>query len=118
MLDLKVDNRLAFGEDLLQNPSQFGNVPLTIAELVNQAAGGLLPTNLELLIKGSIGRSDTKVPAQDKQRLADSFHHGLGIDARFVDLVGGVLAVCDVGKGYNHARDMVVACAIGKHPAQ
>ena len=89
------------GEDVLEQHPQFGDVPLPVAEVVDEIADGLLGRYLEGFVETEIGREDFQLRVQHHQRLAHGLDDALGILQGLLDLrlqLFGDRAVHDGGK--------------------
>ena len=58
MLELEVVEDRALGDDILEKRPQVGDIPLAVAQLIDQAVFGLLGRDLEGLIEGIVGGPD------------------------------------------------------------
>src|SRR5438105_2608359 len=79
VLELEVVEDGALGDDVLQQGPQVGDVPLAVAQLVDQAALGLPGRDVERLVEGAVGGPDAQRGVQDQQRLAHRVHDVLGV---------------------------------------
>src|SRR4029453_3000048 len=64
---------------------QRGNIPLPIAELINELAFGLRWAHLKQLVEGRVGRLHAEVGGEDEERFSD----------RLDNLFGGVFGVAE-----------------------
>src|SRR5688500_13239500 len=78
VLEEKVVEDRALGNDVFQKSPQRGDVPLTVAELVNESIFGFLGRDAKGAINGGIGRSDAHRGVEDDQRLPDGVENVLG----------------------------------------
>jgi hypothetical protein len=60
-----VVERVLSGQNFFQKEAQLGNIPLPVAELINEMAFGLLPRDREALVKTLIGEMNPQVPAPE-----------------------------------------------------
>ncbi len=90
MVDLEVIHGGAVGKDGLQQQPQRRDVPLAIAQVVEQAALGLAGNDLEGLVERTAGRQHAKLGVQHQEGLVDRIHDGLRQGLRVFDgLQGG-----------------------------
>ena len=61
MLELEVVEDRALGDDVLEEGAQVRDVPLTVAQLVDQAVLGLLGRDVERLVKARLADRTRKV---------------------------------------------------------
>src|SRR5690349_894445 len=78
VLDQKVVEPVIFREHLLEQLTQAGNIPLTIAELVDEAPFGRGRIDLKLGIEGLIGRLDAQIPSENQKRVTRRVDHLFG----------------------------------------
>jgi hypothetical protein len=69
-LDQEVLDGVALGENLFEQRAQFGNDPLTIAQLVDELADGIGRRDGERAIEGTVGALDARVGIEHDQRLS------------------------------------------------
>ena len=79
VLELKVVEDGAFGDNVLEQRPQVGDVPLAVAQLVNQAVLGFFGRNVKGLIEGAVGGPDAQGGVEDQQRLAHRVHDVQGV---------------------------------------
>ena len=79
VLELEVVEDGALGDDVLEQGPQVGDVPLAVAQLVDEAALGLRGRDVERLVEGAVGRPDAQRGVEDQQRLAHRVHDVLGV---------------------------------------
>ena len=79
--------------------AQLGNIPLPVAELINEMAFGLLARDREALVKTLIGEMNPQVPAQNYKRLTDAVDQLFGKLLLALQLETQALALGDVGDG-------------------
>ena len=72
-------------QNLFQQGMQLGNIPLPIAELIDELADGLRWAHLKHLVEGRIGRLHAEVGREDEQRFPD----------RLDNLFGGVFGFAE-----------------------
>src|SRR5687768_2979370 len=70
VVELEVVEDGAFGDDVLKEGPQVGDVPLAVAQLVDEAALGLAGRDVEGLVESAIGGPDAQRGIEDQQRLA------------------------------------------------
>jgi hypothetical protein len=74
------------GQNFFQEDAQLGNVPLPVAEFINETALGPLPRGREAPVETLIGEMDLQVPAQNYKRLTSAFRQTpSGLPARNAD---------------------------------
>ena len=111
----------ALRKDVLQELPQAGDVPLPLANLIEQSALGHGRRHLESLVEGGAGGHDAQFAVQHHQRLADRGDDVLGVIAgrlqfhlmlpqRFLQL----LDRRDVGKRHHHPGDHVFHSSVGQ----
>ena len=99
-------------KDFLQQYSQFWNVPLSAADVVQQTIFGRLRRQAEQRIEGRIGRLYPQFGIEYDQRMSYCFDDSLGIQAGCVRDLLGSLAIGDVYEGDHDAIDAIVGGAI------
>ena len=109
MGDLEVGHRSPLAEHVAEQRPQLRNVQRMLAELVHEPADGRLGRDLKGLVEGAVRRLDRQIAIQHQQRLAHRVHDRLGIQAGFLEGVGG-----DVREGDHDAHDPVVVGSIGQ----
>jgi hypothetical protein len=70
---------MAVAQDLRQQLAQLGDVPLTVAQLVDEAALRLFFRGMEVTVEGSIGRADSQALVEDHEWLSQSRNDALGV---------------------------------------
>jgi hypothetical protein len=78
VLDLEAVHRRVFRDDGLEQDPKGGDVPLPVAQVVEQAAHGVLRIDLKDLVEGTAGRQDDEAPVQHQKRLVDRIDDRLG----------------------------------------
>ena len=78
MLDLEAFDRGAMRDDAFQQGAQRRNIPLPVAQIVDQAALGLVRAGAEGLVKGAVGRRDVQVAVEDQQRAGNGLDNVAG----------------------------------------
>ena len=86
VLELKVLEHGAFGNDVLEQCPQVGDVPLAISQLVDEAALTLPGRDVERLVELAVGGPDAQRGVEDKQRLAHRVNDVLGVVLNIFDL--------------------------------
>jgi hypothetical protein len=76
--DLEPVHRRLLGDDRLQQEAQGRDVPLAVAQAVEQPPLGLARIDLEGLVERSARGQHVEARVQDDQRLVDRVHDGLG----------------------------------------
>ena len=85
VLELEVVEDGALGDDVLEQGPQVGDVPLAVAQLVDEAALGLLGRDVERLVEGAVGGPDAQRGVEDQQRLAHRIDDVLGVVLNILD---------------------------------
>src|SRR5690606_11302043 len=75
-----IDERSRFGYHVLQQSAQFRNIPLTIAQLVDRMADGLVTIHLERLEKGAACGQYAEVRIQYEKRIRNCIDYTLGLN--------------------------------------
>ena len=70
MFELEVLENRALGDDVLQQSAKIGDVPLAVAQLLDQMVLGFLGRNLEGLVESTVGRVHAKSRVQQQERFA------------------------------------------------
>src|SRR5436190_11765216 len=91
MRELKVVEDGALGDNVLEQSPQVGDVPLAVAQLVNEAVLGFCGRDVKGLIESAVGKPDAQGGVEDQQRLAH----------RFDDVQGVVLNVLKQGFSFH-----------------
>jgi hypothetical protein len=114
--DLEIIEGTVLGQDVFQQLAQPGNIPLVVANVVNQPPFGLHWLNFECSVKRLISRIDSQVGTQDDQRVEGRADDTFGI----VPLTGeGLLVeleVIDLDQHQHRAFHFVVERQVGAHP--
>ena len=92
VIDAEIRPFLVFLQDLLQQRPQRRDIPLAVAKLEYQFVLGRLLSDLKQGVKGPVGRPDTEVGIENKQRLPDRLDDRMGIKALFIDRIRCLLA--------------------------
>ena len=74
VFEFEIVEHRTFGHHVFEQGSQIGNVPLAVAEFVNQTILGFVRGNMEILIKSAIGRVNAKRRIEHQKRLAHRVH--------------------------------------------
>ena len=85
MLDFIAVEHGILGEDLLKEHPQPGNVPLTVAEVVDELPDRSLGRHFEGFIEAVVGGENLQVRIQHHKRFAHGFHDVLGIFPGILD---------------------------------
>ena len=85
VLELEVVEDGALGDDVLEQGPQVGDVPLAVAQLVDEAALGLPGRDVERLVEGAVGGPDAQRGVEDQQRLAHRVDDVLGVVLNILD---------------------------------
>src|ERR1700736_6136681 len=84
-------------QDFFQENPKFRNVPLTLAQVVEELALGALTIDLECQIKRSARGYHPKVAVEHDQRLGDGIHDGLRQSSDVLNPQKGLNVGHDVG---------------------
>jgi hypothetical protein len=118
VIDAEIRHFPVFLQDLLQQRPQRRDIPLAVAKLEYHFVLGRLLSDLKQGVKGPVGRPDTEVGIENKQRLRDRLDDRMGIKALFIDRIRCLLAFGDVGERQDGAGDAIVLRAVGKQTPQ
>ena len=99
VLQLEVVEDGALGDDVLEQGPQGGDVPLAVAQLVDEAVLGLLGGDVEGLVEGAVGGPDAQGGVEDQQGLAH----------RVDDVLRVVLNILDQRCSIHHDASIVRA---------
>lgn len=80
VLDFVVDHGGGLGDHISEQTSQLGNVPLTIAQLVDALPDRLVTINFERLKEGTAGILDAKAFIQHKQGICNRIDYALRLN--------------------------------------
>jgi len=78
VVDFEVAERVVPGEDLFEECPEPGDVPLAVAQLVDEPAVGLLGNDAEGAVEGAVGRAHAEVGPEDDERLPHRVDDALG----------------------------------------
>ena len=79
MLQLKVVKNRTFGDNILQESSQVGDVPLAIAQFVNQAVLGFFERDFKGLIESAVTGSHAQSRIENQEWLTHRIDDALGV---------------------------------------
>src|ERR1700730_525599 len=79
MLPLELVEDRTEGDNFLEKGSQDRDIPLAVAQLVNQTVLGFFERDLEGLVEGAVGRSDAQSGVKNQERLAHGIDDVLGV---------------------------------------
>src|SRR3989339_2275449 len=96
-------------DDLFQQSSQLGNVPLAVPQFINGAVFRSLLGSVKSMIKNLVGGDHLEIAVQDKQRLPHRVHNAFGEILGYIQQVLGR----DVDKGEHHSVDDIITGSIG-----
>jgi hypothetical protein len=117
MLDLVTFHHALLGHDLLQKEMQLGNVPLAVAQCVEQPAQGVGRADPEGRTEGAAGREHTEILVEHQERLADRIDDRLREGARLLGPGEDVVVAQSRRRGlpggrrsngYSHRRRLVM----------
>ena len=109
VLHLVVVELVVARQHLLEQPAQLGDVPLAVAQLVQQPAFGLLARDAEAAVERLARRPHAQLGVEHEQRLAHRRDDALGV-------LVGALEQLDVDQHHDHAVDPVVERAVRAQP--
>ena len=78
VVHLEVAERILLGEDFFKERPESGDVPLPVAQLIDEPAFGLLGGDAEGLVEGAARGVHPEVGIEDEERLADGIDDALG----------------------------------------
>ena len=87
MVNLEVFNGMAVAQDLGQQRPQLGDVPLTVAQVVDEAALRLFFRDVEVPVEGGVGRANPQALVENHEWLSQGRNDVLGVGK-------GVLVMC------------------------
>src|ERR1700675_3221696 len=79
MLPLEIVKDRTQGDNFLKQGAQDRNVPLAVAQLVNQTVFGFFERDLKSLVEGAVGGSHAQGGVENQERLPDRIHDVLGV---------------------------------------
>ena len=85
VLELEVVEDGTLGHNILEQCPQVGDVPLAVAQFVNQAVLGFRGRDVKGLIESSVGGPDAQGGVEDRQRLAHGVDDVLGVGFDILD---------------------------------
>ncbi len=111
MIDLEAVHGGLLGDDRLHEHAQGGDVPLAVAEPVEQAADRVLGIDLERRIEGATGREHPELGVEHDEGLVD------GVDDRLSQSLGvnDPMQLVDHAAG-NQVRSGALACSSAVAP--
>ncbi|HEX2121143.1 MAG TPA: histidine kinase dimerization/phospho-acceptor domain-containing protein, partial [Thermoanaerobaculia bacterium] len=101
VLELVVVEDGAHRQDVLEQRTQVGDVPLPVAELIDEPPLGLFRRDGEGLVEGAVRRMDAQFGVENQQRLAHGVDHILGM----LDLIQQMLRLAPVGDVFHRQQD-------------
>ena len=96
------------GQDHFQQGPQAGDVPLAVAQLVDQPALRVRGGDLEALVEGPVGRPHPQVAVQHEQRFPHRLDDADGVVAGMLDFLLAPFEGINVDQHQDHAADLVV----------
>src|SRR5207244_2527187 len=69
----------ALGDNILEQGAQVGDVPLAVAQLINEAVLGFNGRDMKGLIESTVGGADAQAGVEDQQGLTHRVHDVLGV---------------------------------------
>ena len=79
VFDLVVFNRMAVAQDLGYQRPQLGDVPLAVAQVVDEAALRFFFGDMEVPEESGVGRADPQALVEDHERLSQGHNDVLGV---------------------------------------
>jgi hypothetical protein len=79
VFNLEVFNGMAVAQDLGQQRPQLGDVPLTVAQVVDEAALRLFFRDVEVPVEGGVGRADPQALVEDHEWLSQGRNDVVGV---------------------------------------
>ena len=107
VLQLEVVEDRARGDDVLEERPQVGDVPLAVAQLVDQPALGLAGRDVERLVEGAVGRPHPQRGVEDQQRLPHRVHDVLRVGLDGLQIRLGASPLGDVLHGQDQELAVV-----------
>ena len=78
----KILDGMAVGHDLIQQRAKDGNVPLSVAQIVDEAIFRFLFSRHEMPRKGAVRRPDTQIAVENEERFSQGGNYVLGTNPR------------------------------------
>src|SRR5580692_5813549 len=97
-------DRVTFRKDGFDQGAQLGNVPLSVAELIELAADRVLRSDYECVAKGTAHKPDGQVGIEHEQAFTDRLY-----EIQSTSLTAGSCAPCDDGA---HPRQQLLERAL------
>ncbi len=85
VLQLEIVEDGTLGDDVFEQRPQVGDVPLAVAQLVNEAVLGLFGGDVKGLIESAVGGADAQGGVEDQQRLAHRIDDVQGVVLNILD---------------------------------
>ena len=105
MFNIVVLEGMVLGQDFLQQRPQAGDVPLAVAQLVDEAAFGLLLGDAEFPVETGVRGPYTQALVEDEERLSQRRDDVVGVGQSGLHLLLGVPALADVPEHQHHTGD-------------
>src|SRR5580693_1072847 len=80
MLDFKGLDGFSAGNDGLERGAELGNVPLSVADLIELPPDGMLWRDRECVAEGAVRKTDGQVGLEHEDAFADSLHEIQRVD--------------------------------------
>ncbi len=93
VLNLEVFNGMAVAQDLGQQRPQLRDVPLTIAQFVEESALRLFLRGVEVPVEGGVGRADPQALVEDHERLSQGRNDVLRVGKGVLQFIGTLVNV-------------------------
>ena len=77
MFDFVVFHGPLFGENFSQQHAKLRNIPLTVSQVIQELALGMVGLDLEFQIERLARSNDTKILIENDQRLSNRIHDGV-----------------------------------------
>ena len=94
MLNLEVFNGMAVGQDLGQQRPQLGDVPLTVAQVVDEPALRLFFRGVEVPVEGGVGRANPQALVENHEWLSQGRDDVLSVGQGEFQLMCTIVIVC------------------------
>src|SRR5580704_16301545 len=99
VLQLEVVENRTLGNNIFQESAQIGDVPLAVAQLVNQAVLGFFEGDLKSLVEGAVTRSHPQSGIENQERLAHGVDDVLSVGFNGLQLRLGTPALGHIFHG-------------------
>jgi hypothetical protein len=104
---------VALRKNLFEQRAEFGNVPLTIPQLVDELADGVGCCLAERAVERAVDAFDAQIGVEDDERFADGPDDVFGISPRRGDRELAALQIVDADQHQHRAVHLVVSRQVG-----